>query len=329
MTVQQSPTQLRRILFAQNAKVIDEHRTLIGESQLAERLDAAVEFASSPDDITPGTEFDAVIAPTVDWLPELLARTTGVRWVHFLSSGVEKIWEMDVDWSAYALSSSKGVHAVPISEYVLGAMLHFAKRFDQFTAQSRDALWRRERMGELTDAEVLIVGAGSIGRAVAERSRFLGVRPRLVARTARTDPDLGEVLGFQDLQAAAGSADYLVVAVPLTPETTGLIDDAILRALKPGAVLIDVSRGGVTPNAAVVRALNAGNLRGAALDVFDDEPLPADSPLWNRENVLLTPHVAGTTPHYMQRALEVFCSNAKQFVSGDALATAIDPIRKY
>lgn len=196
MKTQPAPPQLRRILFAQNAKVIDEHRTLTGESQLAERLNAAVEFASSPADIAPGAEFDAVIAPTVDWLPELLARTTGVRWVHFLSSGVEKIWEMDVDWSAYALSSSKGVHAVPISEYVLGAMLHFAKRFDQFTAQSRNALWRRERMGELTDAEVLIVGAGSIGRAVAERSRFLGMRPRLVARTARTDPDLGEVLGF-------------------------------------------------------------------------------------------------------------------------------------
>ena len=321
--------EIRRILFAQNASLMDQHRALISDSQLAERLGAEIAFASSPTDVAPGSQFDVVIAPTVRWLPELLARTTGVRWIHFLSSGVERIWEMDVDWAAFTLTSSKGVHAIPISEYVLGAMLHFAKRFDQFTAQSREGLWHREWLSELTGAQVVIVGAGSIGRAVAERSRFLGMRPQLVARTPRTDPDLGNVLGFDELPAAVGTADYLVVAVPLTPETIGLLDDSILSALKPGAVLIDVSRGGVVPDAAVLRALDAGTLRGAALDVFDDEPLPTDSPLWNRSNVLVTPHVAGTTPHYMERALGIFLDNAARFLAGQPLATPVDPELRY
>lgn len=122
----------------------------------------------------------AVIAPTVPWLPELLARTSGVGWIHFLSSGVEKIWGMKVDWSAYTLTSSKVSTLSRSAEYVLGAMLHFAKRFDQFTAQSQEALWQREWLSELTGAEVLIVGAGSIGRAVAERCRFLGDAPTAI-----------------------------------------------------------------------------------------------------------------------------------------------------
>lgn len=321
--------EIRRILFAQNATVIDQHRELVHNSRLAERLGATVEFASSPADVELGSEFDVLIVPTVPWLPELLARIRGVQWIHFLSSGVEKIWQMDVDWNAYTLTSSKGVHAIPISEYVLGAMLHFAKRFDQFSAQSQQGLWHREWLSELTDAEVVIVGAGSIGRAVAERSRFLGMHPVLVARTPRTDADSGDVLGFEDLAMAVNSADYLVVAVPLTPQTAGLIDERILAALKPGAVLIDVSRGGVAPNAAVLRALDNGTLRGAAMDVFDEEPLPADSTLWRRANVLLTPHVAGTTPRYMERALEIFVNNAERFAAGEPLLTPVVVERGY
>jgi phosphoglycerate dehydrogenase-like enzyme len=303
------------VLFAQNASVIDQQRDLVTR-QLVDGLGVAVEFASSPEDVSPGAQFDAVIAPTVPWLPELLARTSGVGWIHFLSSGVEKIWGMKVDWSAYTLTSSKGVHAVPISEYVLGAMLHFAKRFDQFTAQSQEALWQREWLSELTGAEVLIVGAGSIGRAVAERCRFLGMRPRLLARTARRDSEFGDVLGFDDLAMAVATADYLVVAVPLTPATTGLINDDILACLKPGAVLVDVSRGGVVPDTGVARALDGGALRGVAKDVFDEQPLPSDSPLWGRANVLLTPHVAGTTPKYMERALTLFVENAHLLLRG-------------
>ena len=317
-----------RVLFVQNAAVIDQQRDVVNR-HLVDGLGVAVEFASSPEDVAPGTEVDAVVAPTVPWLPELLARTSGVGWIHFLSSGVEKIWDMNVDWSAYTLTSSKGVHAIPISEYVLGAMLHFAKRFDQFVAQAQQAVWHREWLSELTDAEVLVVGAGSIGRAVAERCRFLGMRPRLLARTARFDPELGDVLGFEDLVNAVATADYLVVAVPLTPATAGLLNDDILARLKPGAVLIDVSRGGVTPDASVTRALETGTLRGVAKDVFDQQPLPSGSALWGRSDVLLTPHVAGTTPHYLRRALGVFVKDVERSRCGEPLAAGVEVARGY
>lgn len=320
--------KLERVLFIQNAAVIDQQRDLVNR-QLVDGLGVAVEFASSPEDVTPGTEFDAVVAPTVPWLPELLARTSGAGWIHFLSSGVEKIWDMDVDWSAYILTSSKGVHAIPISEYVIGAMLYFAKRFDQSSAQSQQAVWHREWLSELTDAEVLVVGAGSIGRAVAERCRFFGMRPRLLARTARYDSELGDVLGFEDLEKAVATADYLVVAVPLTPATTGLVNDEILARLKSGAALIDVSRGGVTPDDCVVRALETGKLRGVVKDVFDQQPLPSGSPLWGRSDVLLTPHVAGTTPKYLERALGLFVENALRLSQGDVPVTLVDQGRRY
>ncbi|SHJ54917.1 Phosphoglycerate dehydrogenase [Tessaracoccus bendigoensis DSM 12906] len=320
--------EIKRILFAQNAAVIDQQRQLVTD-RLREALGAQVEFASQPGDLALGSTFDAVIAPTVAWLPELLGRIEGTPWVHFLSSGVEKIWAMDVDWAQYTLTSSKGVHAIPISEYVLGAMLHFAKRFDQFTSQAREGVWERAWLPELTDAQVVIVGAGSIGREVASRCRFLGMQIQAVARTARTDADLGNVLDFAQLSQAAASADYLVVAVPLTAETAGLVGEDVLSSTKQGAVLIDVSRGGVVSEDAVVSALASGILRGAALDVFEEEPLSAGSQLWGRPNVLITPHVAGTTPRYIERALDVFVANAERLVAGQEPATFIDASQGY
>lgn len=320
--------EIKRILFAQNATVIDQQRQIVTD-RLRQSLDAHVEFAAQPEDVTPGSTFDAVIAPTIGWLPELLTRIDGAPWIHFLSSGVEKIWEMDVDWARYTLTSSKGVHAIPISEYVLGAMLHFAKRFDQFTSQAREGVWERAWLPELTDAHVVMVGAGNIGREVSRRCRFLGMRTQAVARTARTDEDLGEVLGFAQLSQAAATADYLVVAVPLTADTAGLVDQDVLGSTKQGAVLIDVSRGGVVSEDAVVSALDSGLLRGAALDVFEEEPLSAKSPLWGRPNVLITPHVAGTTPRYIERALEVFVGNAMLRRAGLSITTEVEVSRGY
>lgn len=320
---------IQRILFVQQAGVLPQQRDQV-QRTLADALPGSlVDFVSSPGDLLKTTGYDAVITPTVPWLAELLQRVEGTPWIHFLSSGVDRIWAMPVDWSRYQLTSSKGVHAVPISEYVLGAMLHFAKRLDQFTAQARDGVWERAWLSELTDAQVVIVGAGSIGREVARRGWFLGMRVTAVARTARMDTDLGDVLGFGQLSSAVASADYLVVAVPLTAETVGLVGEDVLGDAKSGVVLIDVSRGGVVPEAAIVEALDSGTLRGAAIDVFEEEPLAAGSSLWGRSNVLITPHVAGTTPHYIERALDVFVDNAQRLAAGQKPMTLIDARRGY
>lgn len=320
---------VQRILCVQQPAVLPQQRNQVERTLAGALPGCRVDFVSRPEELAAGSGYDAVITPTLPWLPELLQRVDGTTWIHFLSSGVDRIWAMPVDWSRYQLTSSKGVHAVPISEYVLGAMLHFAKRLDQFTAQARDGVWERAWLSELTDARVVIVGAGSIGREVARRCRFLGMQVSVVARTARTDTDLGDVLGFGQLSSAVASADYLVVAVPLTAETVGLLGEDVLGATKPGAVLIDVSRGGVVSETAVVDALDAGTLRGAALDVFEDEPLAAGSSLWGRPNVLVTPHVAGTTPRYIERALDVFVVNATRRRAGLPMATEVEVSRGY
>lgn len=320
--------ELRHVLFVQSPHVMERQRPVV-ERILSERLGASVHFASSPVDVVPGTPADAVIAPTVAWLPEVLARLNGVHWIHFLSAGVERAWTMDIDWSTYTITKSSGVHAAPMSEYALGAMLYFAKQFDRFAEQSRRMAWERAWLDELTGRTLVILGMGSVGTAVAERAKVFGMRVIGVARTARSHGTFGQISGLQELPTLLGKADYVVVTLPLTAETAGLVGTSFFAALRPGAVLVDMSRGGVTWEAALIAALDSGTLRGAALDVFEREPLPEDSPLWNRPNVLLTPHVAGTTPHYLERALEIFMENAAHIRRGETPTTPVDTTHGY
>lgn len=319
---------LDSILVVQTKQILDEQRDQI-DSFLTERLDAEVSFASSPDGVVPGTRHDAVIAPTIAWLPQVLERIDGLRWVHFLSAGVERIWDMDVDWSRYVLTKSSGVHAIPMSEYAIGAMLHFAKSFDRFIAQSQERKWERIWLDELSGRNLLVIGMGAVGSAVAERARALGMEVQGVARSGRTDTDGRVIHSFVDLYGLLSDADYVVVTVPLTEQTRHLVGESFFTNLKQGAVLVDMSRGGVVSSTALLKALNSGTLRGAALDVFEAEPLPTDSEFWNRANVLLTPHVAGTTPLYTERALDVFLGNAQAFVGGETMPTAVVIDRRY
>ena len=319
--------EIHRILFVQSGEILERQRETVART-LREKLGATVGFASTPGDVALGTPYDVVIAPTVTWLPELLARIDGVRWVHFLSAGVERIWAMDVDWARLTLTTSSGVHAAPMSEYAMGAMLHFAKQFDRFVAQSRDSLWQRAWLDELTGRTLVVLGIGSVGQAVAERAQAFGMVVHGVARTPRDDGN-GSVSGLADLPALLAHADYVVVTVPLTAETAGLVGQEFFGALKKGAVLVDMSRGGVVSKDALLSALEDGTLRGAALDVFEEEPLPEDSPLWNRPDVLVTPHVAGTTPYYLERALGVFVQNAQRYLADEPLLTPVDVSRGY
>lgn len=319
---------IQRILFVQTGEVIDRQREAVARS-LGAKLSATVEFASSPGDVAPVTPYDAVIAPTVAWLPELLARTDGVRWVHFLSAGVERIWAMDADWARLTLTTSSGVHAAPMSEYAIGAILHFAKQFDRFVDQSRQSRWQRAWLDELTGHKLVVLGMGSVGRAVAERARAFGMEVHGVARTPRDGGGSGSVLGIAGLQALLPHADYVVVTVPYTTETAGLVGRDFFAALKKGAVLVDMSRSGVVSAGALLSALEDGTLRGAALDVFEEEPLPENSPLWNRPNVLLTPHVAGTTPYYLERALDIFVRNAQSYRANQPLENRVDVVTGY
>ena len=318
-----------RVLFLQKPDILELQRDQV-RSQLAEALpDLTVEFAGAPEDIEPGRHYDAVIAPTLPWLPEALARISGLKWIHFLSAGIEKIWDMPFDKEGLIMTKSSGIHGPQMSEYAIGAMLFFAKRFGRFIEQSRERRWERCWLDELTGKTVMILGLGHVGTMIAERAKVFGMRVIGVQRRPRLSPHADAVVSLADVHDCLDEVDYLVVCLPLTDETRGLVDASFLSRLKRGAYLIDVSRGGVVPESALVSALDGGHLAGAALDVFEREPLAQDSPLWSDPRILVTPHVAGTSPLYMQRAIQRFIACHRQGVHNDTVTQVVDKIARY
>ncbi|OOC48921.1 MULTISPECIES: D-2-hydroxyacid dehydrogenase [Thioalkalivibrio] len=321
--------RLSRTLFLQKPDVLRQQQGLI-ESRLCEAFpNTALTFAGGPDAVPEGLEVDAVIAPTLPWLPEALNRLSRYQWIHFLSAGVERIWDMPFPKDGLMMTKSSGVHGAPMSEYAIGAMLYFAKHFDRFNEQSRQKRWERSWLGELTGRTVMVLGMGHIGALVARRAQAFDMRVIGVQRNPRAHDHASEVIPLDAVEKRLSEVDYLVVCLPLTPGTHHLVAEPQLQHLKPGAVLVDISRGGVVDQRALTQALDTGHLRGAALDVFEEQPLPAGSSLWNRENVLVTPHVSGTSPHYMERALEIFVRNARALEQGHAPITPVDPAAGY
>mgnify|MGYP001455579806 CR=1 FL=1 len=314
---------VRRILFLQKAEVLEQQRAHVAKQLGAALPEAQIAFAGSAAEVPEGASFDAVIAPTLPWLPEALARLADYRWIHFLSAGVEKIWAMDFDKTRLLMTKSSGVHCAPMSEYAIGAMLHFTKQFGRFHDQARCAEWHRTWLDELTGKQLTVLGLGHIGQSLARRAKAFDMQVAGTLKHLRPLAQVDRVVALEDIDRELARTDFLVCCLPLTGETQGLVDAEFLARLKPGAVLVDISRGGVVKGEAVIQALDAGILKGAALDVFEQQPLPADSPLWKRDDVLITPHVSGTTPHYLERALGVFVTNQQAIGGGHGAVTPV------
>jgi phosphoglycerate dehydrogenase-like enzyme len=264
--------------------------------------------------------------PALD-LPALAPR---LRWVQLLHAGAERVDRSLVGDVAFTTVGS--MSAGPIAEWVLAAMLLFAKGWPQAWRNQRAHEYRRYMPRELAGCTVGMVGLGTIGMEVAHRVRAMGCRVIGMRRSvsARSTHDaVDEVVPPHDLHYLLGASDFVVVAAPLTSETRGLIGAAALAAMRAGGVLINVARGALVDADALVDALRAERIAGAALDVFQEEPLPASSPLWDLENLVLTPHVAAGTDSYYERATEVFCDNLRRYLRGEPLANAVDVSRGY
>ena len=213
-----------------------------------------------------------------------------------------------------AVTNASGVHGPNIGEHVVGAVLAFVRGFPQAWRQGERREWRHFRARELQDSTVTVVGMGAIGRAVVERLQGFGVETIGVRYTPEKGGPTDDVLGFDALHDALARTDYLVLACPLTDETRGLVDEAALVTLPPDAVLVNVARGKVVETDDLVAALRRDRIGGAALDVTDPEPLPEDHPLWNFENVMITPHNAGHTPEYYARCADIVAGNVERVV---------------
>lgn len=250
-------------------------------------------------------------------LPDELIRAN-VRWVQATSAGVD-FYDLDaLEEAGVTVTTAAGVHAEPIAEQTLGYMLAFERGIDRGIRQQSRGVWERYEGGELRGKTLGIVGVGAIGTRAAELADAFDMRVVGTKRDPSTAPDVvDEVHGPDGLFDVLVEADYVLVSCPLTDETRGLLSYDELGAMKDSAVLINVARGPIVDESALETALQQRMIRGAALDVFETEPLPPDSVLWDLSNAVITPHMAGSTPRKHERMAEIFVENYETFVAGD------------
>ena len=230
------------------------------------------------------------------------------------------------------MTNGRGVFSRSLAEWVIGALLYFVKDFPRLERNRRRGVWEVFEPDDLAGRTLGIVGYGDIGHAIAERARRLGMRVlALRKRPALSGPDswAEETLPPSELVTLVGRSDDVVVTLPLTDETRGFVGEAAIAALKPTGVLVNVGRGPVIDEPALVRALREKRIRGAALDVFDKEPLPDGHPLYGLDNLLLSPHCADNTPGWLEAAMRAFVRNLERFRRGEPLENVVDKALGY
>ena len=274
----------------------------------------------------------------------ILVRAPGLSWVHSATSGVERAITPAALERGLVVTNARGVFSRPIAEYVLMMILSVSRRLPQLLELQRERTWQPLEGAELRDVTVGVVGLGSIGRAVASLAtafgcRVVAVRRRADAGSMASGPDedgrpfeplsLDRVGGPESLPELLGESDFIVLAAPLTPETEEMINADTLAMVKPGAWLINVARGRLIDERALLRALHDGELGGAVLDTFREEPLPAGSPFYDLPNVIVTPHTAWSSGRVLDRSVELFCENLRRFSAGEPLLNVVDASAGY
>lgn len=260
----------------------------------------------------------------------LLAPPDSLRWVQIMSAGVDRTLDaLSRQAVSFRISNVRGIHAQAMSEYLLAALLFFEKQLGRFANNMTDKCWERPTLGLLAGKRLLVCGAGSIGHPVGVVLDGLGVLVEAVARDTSPRAPFRRVHPLQALPEVVGAFDYVFCALPLTVGTRGAFDRDVIGAMKRGAIFVNVSRGELVDEVALMEALHAGQLAGAALDAFREEPLPSDSPLWTMPNLLITPHVAGRFASGHERGLEVLRDNMSAYLAGAPLLTEVIPQRGY
>ncbi len=267
-------------------------------------------------------------------LADALKTCTRLRWVQATAGGAgEQVRAAGLtgeQLSRVLITRAGGVHVGPLAEFAVLGLLAFTKGLPRLLADKAARRWDHYPVAELAGATVLIVGLGAIGIEVARLAKALGMQVIAVNRTGRTDsPYVDEVRTSRFLPDLLPVAQGVVLTLPLTDETRGMIDAAAISRMHTGAVLVDVGRGGVVDEPALVQALAQGRLAGAALDVFATEPLPPDSPLWELPNVLISPHTAGLSLRENERIVALFSDNLRRYLAGNELLNRVDPTRFY
>ncbi|WP_416896809.1 MAG: D-2-hydroxyacid dehydrogenase [Minwuia sp.] len=257
------------------------------------------------------------------------AKATNMKLLQSFGAGIDHLMPIDELPASVKVCNAAGLAAEPMSEYALTLILMCIKRACWAFTGHRGGYWRQYMPGSARGSTVCILGLGRIGEATAERCAAMGMRVTGTKRTPRPSPHVDKVYGFDQTAEAIADADVVVSILPLTDETHGILDEAMMRKMKPGSYVINLGRGGQVDEAALIKLLKEEHLAGAALDVAEQEPLPEGDPLWTAPNLIITPHVAGGFPDYMGGISRLFAENVRAFEAGQPLKTEIDRARGY
>jgi phosphoglycerate dehydrogenase-like enzyme len=257
------------------------------------------------------------------------AGATRLRLFQMMGAGVDALLPAPDLPASVRIANARGIHGPHMSEFALGMMLALAKRVPRALAQSRERSWSQYQADTIEGRTLGILGLGAIGEAVAEKAVALGMRVIGTQRAPKPVPHVAQIFRPDETARVLAESDYLVVLLPLTAETRDSIGARELALMKPGAYLVNLARGGIVDEDALAEALRAGKLAGVASDVFAEEPLSASSPLWDAPNAILTPHVAGLGPRYMEDLSEILAENLDRIEKNLPLRNEVDRTRGY
>jgi len=285
--------------------------------------DSVQEFAKT----AAGAEIVFNWSASLALLRDVFLISRNLRWIHSRSAGLEQILFPELVDTDVILTNGSGVFSPSLGEFALAAILHFAKDLRRMIRNQMAGVWGQFDITMISGQTVGVVGYGSIGRAVAARARAMEMKVLALRRSAgqsRQDSLVDRVYEPSQLSEMLSQSDYIVVALPLTPPTRGLIGEREFAVMKKNAVLINIGRGPTIDEPALIKGLSENRIRGAALDVFDEEPLPPAHPFYSMENVLLSPHCADHTPEWLDDAMRFFLSQLERFKRGEPLLNIVD-----
>jgi phosphoglycerate dehydrogenase-like enzyme len=304
--------------------------TVLAESHPDLNVRVCETYAGLPDLIT-SSKAEVVYSVRFEGTPrfprQALVESPTVRWVAVGGSGTDHLRPWDP--TRVTVTNAAGVAADMMAEYAIGAMLSFSLGLPDFAKHQQARQWTAGKVEPIEGRTVLILGLGKTGLAFARRAKAFGMTVLGVRARPQATPQVDEVHGPEALPALWGRADFILCCVPLLDSTRGLIGERAFASMKPNAVLIDVSRGGVVDEAALLAALDAGRIKGAALDVFATEPLPPDHRLWSYENVIITPHCSSVYDGWEEKSARMFAENLARYRRGEPLQNVVRPERGY
>jgi len=320
-------TTRRREKFNQVVKIIQEELARPEE----------VEFLHTPypsDVLSVAGDIDVLVCYTVP--REAFHEANRLSWIHIGTAGIDHTVFPELMKSDVLITNASGIHAGPASEFVMAQMLYFAKKFDEFRKFKKTQQWSQwelaAKISLLSRKTIGIIGIGSIGQQIAKKAKAFDMRVIATKNTIHPEDqfaDVDKLLPKQKLSELLRESDYVVLTVPLTHQTEKMINTRSFAQMKSSAYLINISRGKVIDEKALIRALRTNAIAGAALDVFEREPLPKDSPLYQLPNVLISPHVSGNFPEYVTWASRDFGENLNRFLTGRRLRNIIDKESGY